>query len=83
MDPTNCFAESLRVLGLINAEGEQARTLRAWAEYEFQRGHKQPARKKLEEARHIFQHLGAMLEVATTETLLRSHGGDNEPLVVN
>ena len=83
IDPARCFAESFRVFGLINAEGEQARTLRAWAEHEFQQGHVELGRKKLQAARKTFLHLGAMLEVATTETLLRQHGGDNETLVVN
>ena len=83
IDPARCFDESLRVFGLINAEGEQARTLRAWAEHEFQQGHVELGRKKLQAARNTFQHLGAMLEVSATETLLRSHDGDNETLAVN
>ena len=38
-DPGHCFAESLRVFSGIKAAGEQARTLRAWAEYDIQSGH--------------------------------------------
>jgi len=77
-DPVHCFAESLRVFRLINATGEQARTLRAWAEHEYQQGNVDPARKKLQEARDTFLHLGAIHEVAITEALLRIHSGNNQ-----
>jgi class 3 adenylate cyclase/tetratricopeptide (TPR) repeat protein len=70
IDPARCFAESLRVFGLIKAEGEQARTLRAWAEHEFQQGHMELGRKKLQAARNTFLHIGAMLEVAVTENFM-------------
>jgi tetratricopeptide (TPR) repeat protein len=71
--PPHCFGESLRVFRLINAHGEQARTLRAWAEYEMEQGDLEPGRRKLHEAREIFLRLGARLEVAATENLLQRH----------
>jgi class 3 adenylate cyclase/tetratricopeptide (TPR) repeat protein len=73
--PPRCFGESLRLFRLINAHGEQARTLRAWAEYELEQGDVEPGRQKLLEAREIFQRLGTTFEIATTENLLRTHGG--------
>ena len=38
----SCFAESLRVFKKINAESEQAGTLRAWAEFELRNGRSGP-----------------------------------------
>jgi class 3 adenylate cyclase/tetratricopeptide (TPR) repeat protein len=73
LPPLHCFAESLRLFRLINAEGEQAVTLRAWAEYELEQGHLAPGCGKLQEAREIFLRLGATFEIATTESLLRRH----------
>ncbi len=73
IDSSACFAESFRVFGLMKAEGEQARTLRDWAEHEFQQGRRDEARRRLEEARDIFLHLGATLEAANTGDLLRLH----------
>ncbi|MGA2247021.1 MAG: adenylate/guanylate cyclase domain-containing protein [Verrucomicrobiota bacterium] len=79
MDAGHCFAESLQIFRRINAAGEQARTLRDLAEYELQQGEVEPARQRLLEARNIFQELGAPLEVAATERLLRRHGSGDEP----
>lgn len=67
-EPSACFTESLRVFKLINAEGEQARTLRAGAEFELHEGRTEEGRKKLEAARSIFQRLGMTLEVERTGT---------------
>jgi len=47
-----CFAESVRVFTEMGAEGERARTLRAWARYEMG-----------QEAQDIFARLGMELEV--------------------
>lgn len=74
-DPPRCFAESLRIFQLINAEGERARTLRAWAQFELQLGLVVEGRKKLCEARDIFRKLGAVFELAATEKLLQEHVG--------
>ena len=69
-EPEVCFAESLRVFKQMNAEGEQARTLRAWAEFEFNQGRGDEGRKKSEAARAMFLRVGAASEVARTEALL-------------
>ena len=75
MNPRSCFAESLRVFEEIKAEGEQARTLRAWGEYEFATGVIASAHEKIAQARNIFLRLGARFEVANAEALLRGFGG--------
>jgi predicted ATPase/class 3 adenylate cyclase len=67
----DCFAESLRVFQKMNAEGEQARTLRAWAELDFQQGRLAEAAKKSEAAKTIFQRLGAEFEAARTEAIFQ------------
>lgn len=64
-----CFDESLRVFRRINAEGEQARTLRAWGELDLREHRLEEARKKFVEARSIFLRLGAASEVARTDAL--------------
>jgi hypothetical protein len=66
-----CFAESLAVFKKIKAEVEQARTLRAWAEFERKCGQAGESRNKLREARNIFERLGARGEVASTEALVQ------------
>jgi class 3 adenylate cyclase/tetratricopeptide (TPR) repeat protein len=56
-----CFSESLRIFTEMGAEGEQARTLRAWAWYALAQG--DPEGEKLwEEAWLIFTRLGMDLE---------------------
>ena len=74
IDPPNCFTESLRVFQRINAEGEQARTLRDWGIFELEQGRVAQGRKRLLEAREMFLQLGARFEVATTQALLQAHG---------
>jgi predicted ATPase/class 3 adenylate cyclase len=69
-DPRVCFSESLRVFKEINAEGEQARTLRAWAEFELQQGQTDEGRKRAKAARDIFLRLGTASEVERTDALL-------------
>jgi tetratricopeptide (TPR) repeat protein len=64
--PEACFAESLRLFKKINADAEQARTLRAWAEYERRRGHAASAEKMNIEARAIFERLNMAAEIART-----------------
>ena len=58
-----CFAASLHLFGEMGAEGERARTLRAWAWYERAQGDPHGA-LIWEEARSIFARLGLTLEVA-------------------
>ena len=63
-DARTCFAESLRVWTEVNAQAERARTLRAWAGYEQERGDKERGRAMWNEALEIFSRLGMELEVA-------------------
>lgn len=73
MEPLNadaCFSESLRVFQKINAQGEQARTLRAWGEFQWQKKLPAEAARKLAEAREIFRLLGAVSETVRTESLI-------------
>ncbi len=62
-DAAACFAESLRVFTEMGAEGQRARTLRAWARYEMERGDKEQGEGMWQEAREIFEQLGMTLEV--------------------
>jgi tetratricopeptide (TPR) repeat protein len=73
LEPLNaeaCFSESLRIFQKINAQGEQARTLRAWGEFQWQKKLPEQAGKKLAEAREMFLLLGAASETARTEGLI-------------
>jgi tetratricopeptide (TPR) repeat protein len=73
LEPLNgetCFSESLRIFQKINAQGEQARTLRAWGDFQWQKKWPDEARKKLYEACEIFRLLGAASETARTEALI-------------
>jgi tetratricopeptide (TPR) repeat protein len=64
-----CFGESLRIFTEMGAEGERARTLRAWAWYALEQG--QPEGERLwEEAWLTFTRLGMDLEAQ------RMLGGD-------
>jgi tetratricopeptide (TPR) repeat protein len=63
VDAPDCFAESLRVFTEMGAEGERARTLRAWARYEIAHGDQQTGSALWQEAREIFERLGMRLEV--------------------
>jgi class 3 adenylate cyclase/tetratricopeptide (TPR) repeat protein len=70
-EAASCFAASLAVFKKIKAEVEQARTLRAWAEYELNRGASPESRARLEEARTIFGKLGARAEMDRVSALLQ------------
>ena len=61
--PRSCFEESLRVFRQMKAEGEQARTLRAWAQYEVRQRRAAAGRKMWGEARDLFLRLGLAAEV--------------------
>jgi hypothetical protein len=73
-DAVACFAESVRIFTEMSAEGELARTLRAWAEYEIGRGDRVRGEKMWQEARDIFVRLGMELEVGRMDSD-RSGGG--------
>jgi tetratricopeptide (TPR) repeat protein len=57
-DAPACFAESLDLYTEMGAEGERARTLQVWAEYELAHGDRERGQTMQEEARHIFECLG-------------------------
>ena len=73
-EPAVCFANSLQVFRKINAEGEVARALRTWAEFDLVQQRPSEARARLEEALQIFERLNATSEVRKSEALLRSCG---------
>ncbi len=58
-----CFAESQRIFEEVGAEGEQARTLRAWATYELTSGNQQQGQVMWSTARGLFARLDMTLEV--------------------
>lgn len=57
-----CFAESDKICRETGMEGERAHTLRAWAHYELQRGDQARGTALWNEAREIFERIGAGLE---------------------
>ena len=59
-----CFAESDRIFRGLGREDELARTLRSWAKYELEFGYPEHAAAKWEEARGLFEKIGATHEVA-------------------
>jgi tetratricopeptide (TPR) repeat protein len=59
-DPAFCFAESLRIYKKIGAADQTVRTLRAWAEFEQQRGRAEESRKKAKEASRILARLAKL-----------------------
>ncbi|MBN1889082.1 MAG: tetratricopeptide repeat protein [Thermoflexales bacterium] len=59
----DCFAEALRIFTEMGAEGERARTLRAWAKYELAQGERERGAALWQEARAIFEQLEMTLEV--------------------
>jgi tetratricopeptide (TPR) repeat protein len=68
-DAPACFAQSLQICAETGMEGERARTLRAWARYELERGDRGRGQEMWQEARALFEQLGADLEVARMDDL--------------
>lgn len=62
-----CFESSVRIFRKIGAAGDEAATLRYWAEFEHRRGREEDARSKANSALEIFRRLGASAEIARTE----------------
>ena len=58
-----CFGKSAEIFAEAEIEGERARTLREWARYELRRGNRERGTQLWEEARSIFEKLGAQMEV--------------------
>lgn len=69
--PSGCFTQSLRLFKKMKAKAEQARTLRACAEFELQEGRTVTARRSAETARRIFLRLDMGAEADRTDALLR------------
>lgn len=63
-DAGTCFAESERIFREIGRDDELARTLRSWAEHELVLGRRSQAEEKWEEAKGLFEKIGATHEVA-------------------
>jgi tetratricopeptide (TPR) repeat protein len=59
----DCFNKSAEIFAEAEIEGERARTLREWAKYELGRNNRERGVKLWEEARSIFEKLGARFEV--------------------
>lgn len=60
--PRSCFMESLRIFTDIGAEGEQARTLWAWADYERRIGDAAQGDAMWQQALDLFTRLGMEME---------------------
>jgi len=61
-----CFEESARLFEASGANGERARTLRAWAAHEQRHGNQARSQELLRQARTIFEQAGLPLELART-----------------
>jgi hypothetical protein len=59
----DCFTKSSEIFAAAELEGERARTLREWARFELRHGNKEEGIKLWQEARGLFEKLGANLEV--------------------
>lgn len=70
-EPRHCFSESLALFNRMNSNTEQARTVRAWGEYEVALGHTRQGLAKLKEAWSKFQALGIVNEAESTEALIK------------
>jgi class 3 adenylate cyclase/tetratricopeptide (TPR) repeat protein len=58
VNAVTCFANSLRIFEQTGMQGERARTLREWGEYEILQGDRQKGQAFWQEARQIFVDLG-------------------------
>ena len=65
-DARACYAQGLEIFTRKSAEGERARILRAWAEYEITEGDPAQGEHLRQAAREIFARLGMTLEIART-----------------
>jgi predicted ATPase/class 3 adenylate cyclase len=62
-DAPACFTASIHICSDTGMAGERARTLRTWARYELQHGDRVRGAALWQEARDLFAHLGADMEV--------------------
>jgi tetratricopeptide (TPR) repeat protein len=68
-----CFAESDRICRETGMEGERAKTLRAWAQYDLEQGDPTRGMARWTEAREIFERIGASLEANRMAELPAQH----------
>ncbi len=71
-EPSHCFAESVALFKKLSSVTEEARTLRAWGEYEAGVGRVQLGIEKLKQALEKFQSLGLLSEAAGTVNQIRA-----------
>ncbi|MCI0708874.1 MAG: hypothetical protein L0154_01815, partial [Chloroflexi bacterium] len=64
IEPGAAYDESARILSEANIMNEHARTLREWALFEFEKGEGDTALEKWQQARQIYEKIGADKEVA-------------------
>jgi len=62
-----CFARSDEIFNEIGREEERARTMRLWAKFELTSGDRSAGMARWQEAKRIFERLGAELEVQAME----------------
>ncbi len=68
-----CFAASERIYEQIDRKEERARTLREWGKYAYERGERSQGAAMWEEARRIFEEVGADLEAQRMSELTPSN----------
>lgn len=68
-DARTSFSKSEKIYADAEIDGERARTLREWARYELKHGDKRQGKKLWNQARDLFDKLGAQLEVARMKEL--------------
>jgi tetratricopeptide (TPR) repeat protein len=71
--PEDCFSKSAEILAEAEIDGERARTLREWAKYELGRNNKERGTKLWNEARSIFEKIGANMEVERMQEIPSSN----------
>ena len=64
-----CFSKSIEILTDAEINAERARTLREWARHKFKSGDKEGGDKMWQDAKDIFENLGAHMEVERMNTL--------------
>ncbi|HET89428.1 MAG TPA: tetratricopeptide repeat protein [Chloroflexi bacterium] len=72
----DCFAEAVRIFTTVGAEGERARTLRAWARYELDFGERERGEEIWRQARALFTRLGMKMEVDRMENWSCAYPGE-------
>lgn len=68
-DSATCFARSEKIFAELEIDTERARTLREWAKYEYKTNNAERGMELWQQARAIFEKLGAHLEVERMKEL--------------